>query len=146
MSVEELNIRPVKDADILALISLWQSTGVVRPWNDPKSDIARVRQGEHSQILVGLIGSQVVASVMVGEDGHRGWVYYVATAPILQNNGHGRAIMNAAENWLATRGVLKLNLLVRNDNADARSFYERLGYQQSDVVCFQKIITKPETS
>lgn len=141
MTLEDMDIRPIEDADVTVLIALWQSAGVLRPWNDPHSDIARARHGEHSQILVGLMENEIVASVMVGEDGHRGWVYYLAVKPALQKYGFGRAIMKAAENWLARRGIAKLNLMVRNDNVAAGSFYERLGYQHSDVVCFQKILT-----
>lgn len=144
MTGQDLDIRPVGDADITALIALWHAAGVLRPWNDPDRDIAQARQGQHSQILVGLVENEIVASVMVGEDGHRGWVYYVATAPHLQKSGYGRAIMKAAEDWLASRGIAKLNLMVRHDNAVAGSFYERLGYRHSDVVCLQKVLTAPD--
>ena len=137
---EALDIRQVRDDDIPALIALWQSTNIVRPWNDPGSDIDRARRGDHSRILVGVIDGQLVASIMVGEDGHRGWVYYVAIEPAYQKCGVGRAMMKAAEDWLKSRGVAKLNLLLRSDNADAGAFYERLGYQRSDVICLQKSI------
>ena len=52
-------------------------------------------------------------SRMVGHDGHRGWVYYVASDPEHRYKGYGRAIMDAAEDWLRARGIEKLQLMVR---------------------------------
>jgi ribosomal protein S18 acetylase RimI-like enzyme len=87
-----------------------------------------------------MLEGKLVATTMVGEDGHRGWVYYVATAPELQRAGLGRAMMDAAEAWLVARGIWKLQLLVRADNQAAKGFYERLGYQDTGAICFQKVI------
>jgi RimJ/RimL family protein N-acetyltransferase len=75
---------------------------------------------------------------MVGEDGHRGWIYYVATTPERQRTGLGRQIMAAAEAWLANRGVWKVQLLIRDDNENVKRFYERLGYLDTKARCFQK--------
>ena len=64
-------------------------------------------------MLVGRAGAAIVATAMVGHDGHRGWVYYVAVDPDSQGKGLGRAIMKAAEDWLRAAGIAKLQLLVR---------------------------------
>jgi ribosomal protein S18 acetylase RimI-like enzyme len=135
-----LQIRSMVDADLDEIVGLWSASGVSRPWNHPLKDIEFARKGSHSTILVGLLDGRLVASAMVGEDGHRGWVYYVATSPELQRSGLGRAMMTAAEAWLIERGVWKLQLLVRDDNEQARGFYERLGYRDTRAVCFQKVI------
>ncbi len=135
-----IQIRDMVDADEAALIALWHAAGVSRPWNDPARDIAFARRGAHSTILVGHDDDALVGSVMVGEDGHRGWVYYVATDPAHLGQGVGRAMMAAAEVWLLARGVWKLQLMVRADNAGVKAFYERLGYKLIDTVLFQKDI------
>jgi ribosomal protein S18 acetylase RimI-like enzyme len=98
-------------------------------------DIAFARRGPHSTILVTEMKGRIVASAMVGEDGHRGWVYYVATDPEYQGTGLGKAIMAAAENWLRARGVWKVQLLVREGNDRVRQFYEHLGYRDTRSVC-----------
>jgi ribosomal protein S18 acetylase RimI-like enzyme len=135
-----LDIRDITDADILQVIALWNAAGVSRPWNDPVRDIAFARRGAHSTVLVGLEGSQIVATAMVGEDGHRGWMYYVAVAPERQRGGLGRMMMQAAEDWLKQRGVWKVQLLVRGGNAQAAKFYEQLGYHDALSVCLQKVL------
>ncbi len=106
-------IRPIEDADIPAVIALWHAAGVARPWNDPATDIAFARRGPHGTVLVAEIEGSVAATAMAGEDGHRGWLYYVAVAPERQGGGLGRVMVEAAEAWLAARGVWKVQLLVR---------------------------------
>jgi GNAT superfamily N-acetyltransferase len=136
----EAVIRAVRDEDTDAVVALWHAAGVARPWNDPVADLAFARRGPHSTVLVAERNGQVVATAMVGEDGHRGWVHYVAADPALQGGGLGRAIMTAAEDWLRGRGVWKVQLLVREGNEAVRQFYERLGYVDVRAVCFQKVI------
>jgi len=125
-----LDTAPITDADIDAVVALWRRAGLTRAWNDPYKDIDFARAAENATVLVGRAGAGIVASVMVGHDGHRGAVYYLAVDPGQQGRGFGRAIMNTAEDWLKARGVWKLNLLVRGDNLAARGFYEALGYTQ----------------
>ncbi len=133
-------IREITDRDVDAVIALWRDCGLVRPWNDPVRDIAFARRSGHSAILVAEVDGGVAASAMTGHDGHRGWIYYVASAPGLRGRGLGKAIMNAAENWLREQGVWKANLLVRGDNRTVIGFYENLGYRDPSVVCLQKVL------
>lgn len=135
-----LHVREAVDSDVDDIIALWHAAGVSRPWNKPHVDIAFARRDNHSTILVGLIGTRLVATAMIGEDGHRGWVYYVATEPTLRGNGFGRQIMSGAEDWLAARGVWKVQLLVREDNAQAVAFYDHLGYKDTRTTCLQKVL------
>ena len=133
-----LSVSPVTDADVPAVIALWQRCGLTRPWNDPSSDIAFARRGPNSAILIGRAGDAIVASAMVGHDVHRGWVYYVAVDPDAQHKGFGGAIMAAVEDWLRALGVAKIMLMVRPDNAQVQAFYETLGYDQQERVIYAK--------
>jgi ribosomal protein S18 acetylase RimI-like enzyme len=136
--VPTLDVAPIADGDIPAVIALWQACGLTRPWNDPASDIALARRGPHSTVLIGRDTGVIVATAMVGHDGHRGWVYYVATDPARRGQGLGRAMMNAAENWLRAAGIPKLQLMVRRDNAKAGAFYQSIGYEEQQTVVFGK--------
>ncbi|MEY9182866.1 ribosomal protein S18 acetylase RimI-like enzyme [Bradyrhizobium sp. USDA 326] len=133
-----LAISAIADADVENVVALWQRCGLTRPWNDPHADIALARRRENSTVLIGRDGGAIVATVMVGHDGHRGWVYYVAVDPDSRKRGHGRVIMAAAEGWLRAAGIPKLQLLVRRDNAQANAFYGSLGFELSTSVMFQK--------
>ena len=135
-----LAIADIADADVEAVIALWQRCGLTRPWNDPASDIALARRNANSTVLVGRAHGALVATAMVGHDGHRGWVYYVAVDPASQKQGLGRAIMAAAEQWLRAAGLPKLQLMVRRENARAGAFYRSIGYEESDTVVYARWI------
>jgi ribosomal protein S18 acetylase RimI-like enzyme len=123
-----VRIRPFRPADEAAVVALWQACGLTRPWNDPQQDIATKLTTQPELFLVGTLDATLMASAMVGFDGHRGSVYYLAVDPAHQRAGHGRALMREAERLLAERGCPKLNLQVRNDNTEVIDFYRRLGY------------------
>jgi ribosomal protein S18 acetylase RimI-like enzyme len=137
-SASALSVVPIGDADVADVIALWQACGLTRPWNDPAADIALARRGPNSAILIGRDGDAMIATAMVGHDGHRGWVYYVAVDPARREQGFGRAIMNAAEDWLRQAGVAKLQLMVRRENAKAGAFYQSIGYAESQTIVFAK--------
>lgn len=121
-------------ADADAAIALWEAAGLTRPWNPPRADFDRAVAGPVSAVLGIRDGGSLVATAMVGEDGHRGWLYYLAVDPARRREGLGRALVAAAEAWIAARGGVKAQLMVRGDNADAAAFYERLGYDVQDTV------------
>jgi len=138
MPVATLSIAPIGDTDIAGVVLLWHACGLTRPWNDPAADIAMARRGPNSTVLIGRNSDAIVATAMVGHDGHRGWVYYVAVDPDCRAQGHGLAMMNAAEDWLRQAGIAKLQLLVRRENAKAGAFYQSLGYAEAETIVFAK--------
>jgi len=127
--------RDVADGDVDGLVALWTDCGLTRPWNDPRSDIALARRSAEATILVAHdAAGTVVGSVLVGHEGHRGWMYYLAVAPALRRTGLGRRLVEAAEDWIAARGLAKMHLLIRPENQAVRAFYEALGYGEQPRV------------
>ena len=137
-TTDALPITPIEDDDVAAVVVLWQRCDLTRPWNDPAADIALARRGPNSTILIGRDGETIIASVMVGHEGHRGWVYYVAVDPDHRGRGFGRAMMNAAEDWLRNAGIAKLQLLVRSENTKVQAFYESIGYDEQERIIYAK--------
>jgi ribosomal protein S18 acetylase RimI-like enzyme len=133
-----LSIADIRDADVADVVALWQRCGLTRPWNDPAADIALARKGQNATVLVGRDGGTIIATAMVGHDGHRGWVYYVATDPDRRQQGHGRAIMNAAEDWLRQTGIEKMQLMVRSNNTKVQAFYQSIGYGEQQRIIYAK--------
>jgi len=126
--------------DAGAVVALWDACGLTRPWNDAHADFALAVAGPASAVLVAREGGALAGSVMVGFDGHRGWVYYLAVAPGRRRGGLGRALMAAAEAWLRVRGAPKIQLMVREDNAAALGFYEALGLERQKVVTLGRFL------
>ena len=133
-----MRIRPFELADQRAVIALWEECKLTRPWNDPHKDIARKRAVQPELFLVGVIDDAVMAAVMAGYEGHRGWVNYLAVAPRFRRQGHARALMQHVEALLLERGCPKVSLLVRNSNREALEFYRHLGYAQDESVSLGK--------
>jgi ribosomal protein S18 acetylase RimI-like enzyme len=133
-----VRVASLVDADSPGVINLWRRCGLVRPWNDPEADIKLARTGDNSDVLIGRDGDAIVASVLVGHDGHRGWVYYVSVDPDHQRKDFGRAIMGAAEDWLRSRGIEKIQLMVRGDNTPVKAFYESIGFGEQDRIVYAK--------
>jgi ribosomal protein S18 acetylase RimI-like enzyme len=131
-------ISDLEVAEIDAAVSLWETCGLTRSWNDAREDARLALAGSTSTILAGRIAGGLVASAMVGADGHRGWVYYLAIAPDARGQGLGEAMMRAAERWAAQRGMPKLQLMVRHDNAGAKGFYEAIGYTSERVTVYAR--------
>ena len=129
-----METRPIRDGDEAALADLWRRCGLVRPWNDPLGDIAFARATSQTEIFVGECDGAIVASVMCGHDGHRGWVYYLAVSPDCRGEKYGRAMMSTAEEFLRGQGVPKLELMIRNTNAKVVQFYEALDYKTEPVI------------
>jgi ribosomal protein S18 acetylase RimI-like enzyme len=121
----------IDDADSAA--ALWVESGLARPWNDPIADFHRAIKGPASVVLGIRQDEELIGTVMVGSDGHRGWVYYLAVNSNHRRVGLGTQLMTAAEEWLRTIGAVKVQLMVRNENESALDFYEGLGFQTSDV-------------
>ncbi len=115
-------------------IRLWQDCGLTRSWNDPREDLDRAVRGPASTVLACVQDGRLVGTAMVGHDGHRGWVYYLAVRDDVRRSGVGRELMAACEQWTAARGVPKLQLMVRTGNEPVLAFYERLGYTVNEVV------------
>jgi len=133
-----LSIAEATDTDVDALVDLWTRCGLVRPWNDAHADIVRARASGRAIILVGREGSDIVAAVMVGDDGHRGWFYYLGVDPARRGKGYGRAMTEAGERWLKNRGCEKAMLMVRPDNTPVHDFYKSAGYFEQPRALFAK--------
>jgi len=133
-----MRIRPFQLDDEPAVVALWTECDLLRPWNNPHRDIRRKLKVNPEWFLVGVLEGRVVATVMAGYEGHRGWLNYLAVAPDLRGSGFGRSIVAEAERLLGEAGCPKINLQIRTSNAAAIEFYRRLGYATDAVISMGK--------
>lgn len=138
-----LTIRPYAASDEAAVVALWEACGLVRPWNDPRRDIALKMDFQPGLFFVGEAEGLLAATCMAGYEGHRGWINYLAVRPDLRGRGLGRSMMSHAEAALRTIGCPKINLQVRRGNEAALAFYGRLGFGDDDLVSLGKRLDRP---
>ncbi|MCE1234739.1 MAG: GNAT family acetyltransferase [Hyphomicrobiales bacterium] len=136
----DIVIAPITDADVAAVVDLWSRCGLIRPWNDPIADIALARASGDAEVLAARVGGAIVGATMIGHDGHRGAVYYLAVDAERRLGGLGRRLVAAAEDWCRARGVPKINLLVRKENAGVMAFYAALGFADTRSVSLYKTL------
>ena len=133
-----MEIRPYRESDQDAVVALWRECGLVKPWNDPVKDIRRKKGIQRDLFLVGSMNGRLVATAMVGYEGHRGWINFLAVAADCRKQGFGRLLMDEAEALLRAMGCPKISLQIRRSNADVVAFYRSIGYAEDDVVSMGK--------
>jgi len=133
-----LLIRPFQTEDEDALVALWKMCELTVPWNNPHKDIARKLQVQPELFLVGILDNSLIATVMGGYEGHRGWINYLAVHQDFQGKGYGQEIMNSVETGLREMGCPKINLQIRRGNDKIASFYQKLGFTSDNVVSMGK--------
>jgi len=133
-----LLIRPFQTEDEDALVALWKMCELTVPWNNPHKDIARKLQVQPELFLVGILDNSLIATVMGGYEGHRGWINYLAVHPDFQGKGYGQEIMNSVETALQEMGCPKINLQIREGNDKVFSYYQKLGFVEEKRISMGK--------
>ena len=133
-----MQIRPYQASDLAQVLALWRACNLTIAVNGPRKDIERKLAVSPELFLLGEFEGRVVASVMAGYEGHRGWINYLAVAPSYRRKTYGRLMMAAAEQLLDELECPKINLQVRSANAAVVAFYASLGYVTDDVVSMGK--------
>lgn len=139
-----MNIRPYQTEDCEELVELWRECGLISPTNDPYKDIQRKCQVDEQLMLLGELNGRIVASVMAGYEGHRGWVNYLAVAKDCRKQGLARKLMAYVEERLKEIGCPKINLQIRDTNLDVKAFYQAIGYSEDPVISMGKRLIKDD--
>lgn len=140
----DLLIRPYLADDQQSVVALWTACGLVAPHNSPVRDIERKLEVAPELFLVGVLGGEIVATCMVGYEGHRGWINYLAVSPQHRRSGIGTKIMQEAERRLREMGCPKINLQVRTSNREVIEFYKSMGFLEDAVVSLGKRLEHDE--
>ncbi len=139
-----MEIRNYHSNDEPEVIDLWVKCDLVRPWNNPKKDIERKLKVDTDLFLVGVLNRKVIATVMGGYEGHRGWINYLAVDPSCQKKGYGKTIMQEIEEKLEAKGAPKINVQIRSTNESVIDFYKSIGYTIDDVIGMGKRLVEDE--
>ncbi|MBT3995545.1 MAG: GNAT family acetyltransferase [Chloroflexi bacterium] len=133
-----MDIRKFQESDRTHVIALWEWCDLVRLQNDPDRDIDLKMSFQPELFFVGTERESIIATVMAGYEGHRGWINYLAVDPTIQRSGNGETMMNHAEEALKNLGCVKINLQVRSTNSAVLGFYDSIGYVKDEVTSLGK--------
>jgi ribosomal protein S18 acetylase RimI-like enzyme len=138
-------VRRAQPADEDDAVALWRACELVSGDKDPGADFRFAIAGSASDVLLGCDeAGKLKGTVMVGHDGHRGWLYYVASDPADRGSGIGRLMVDAAEIWVVEHGIAKGQLLVLDTNRKVIAFYEHLGFAISPRIVMSKVLLRNE--
>lgn len=129
-----MEIRVFQQADFEEITTLWERCDLLRPWNDPETDIERYMHHDGELFLVAEVAGEIVGAVMGGYDGHRGSAYYLGVHPDFRGRGIANALISRLEKKLIARGCPKIQIMVRANNEAVIGMYEKLGYETQDML------------
>ena len=141
---KQIQISEFMDDQSDDVIALWEKCGLTRNWNNPEKDIARKNTDQNGKFLIGQIDGILMASIMVGYDGHRGSINYLAVDHDHLGAGYGKILLAEAERLLISVGCPKINFCVRTDNDKVVEFYQKLGYAIEPVHLLGKRLIKDD--
>ena len=142
--IDALTVRAFRPGDRDALRALWaQVFPDDPPWNAPEVMIANKLEVQPELLLVGEVAGAIVAAVMAGYDGVRGWIYHLAVAPEWRRRGFATQLVRAAESGLRQLGCPKVNIQIRATNSEVIAFYRRLGFQLEERVSLGRRLGEP---
>lgn len=131
-----VEIRPFHSADYDEVTTLWSHTeGLTLREADSREAIASYLARNPGLSFVAREGGRLVGAVLAGTDGRRGYLQHLAVAPSHRGRGLGRALAERSVEALGLLGIAKCHLMIRAENAQAKAFWEHLGWtERADVM------------
>jgi len=135
-----IDITPFQLSDYEEAMTLWQRTeGLTLRAADSCEAVLRYLKRNPGSSFVAREQDTLVAAVLGGHDGRRGYLHHLAVAPTHRGRGIGRALAERVLTALGTQGIHKCHLMVRADNADALAFWAHIGWaQRADLVIMSR--------
>jgi ribosomal protein S18 acetylase RimI-like enzyme len=122
------------------VVNLWKKTGISVGSSDSEEEIEKMLKRNPNLLLIGKINEKIIAIVMGGFDGRRGYVHHLAVDPIHQKKGYGKMIMNELLNNFRKIGVHKIHLFIEKTNLDVVNFYKNLEWQIRDDLIMMSFV------
>jgi N-acetylglutamate synthase len=141
-----VEIVPFLPADYDEVMALWSSTeGLTLREADSRDAIERYLARNPCLSFIAREEGQLVGAVLAGTDGRRGYLQHLAVAPSHRSQGLGRALAERAVAALRAFGIAKCHLMVRQENAEARAFWEHVGWsERADITLMS--VTDPNAA
>lgn len=141
-----IEISHFTSADYDEVMALWlQTEGLTLRYADSREAIERYLAHNAGLSFVARDESRLVGAVLAGTDGRRGYLQHLAVAPSYRGRGLGRVLADKSLQALRALGIEKCHVMVRQENAQARDFWARVGWQERpDVILMSH--TEPDAA
>jgi ribosomal protein S18 acetylase RimI-like enzyme len=138
-----VSFRTLGDADIPAARAFWPTVpGLGLSSADEPGALSAFFARNPGLSWGAFDGDALVATVLAGHDGRRGFLYHLAVAPSHRGRGYSTELMRRALEGLAACGIEKVHALVLADNAPGLAFWAaaaRRGWnRRADLLLFSR--------
>ena len=146
-----ISIRTAKPSDIPQLVELLKALFTIEADFDFDQDkqtcgLNLLLKSEKDCILVAELLSDnralgmctVQTLISTAEGGQVGLLEDLIVAADFRNQGIASKLVTEAVNWAERQGLKRLQLLADKNNQPALSFYEKQGWQLTQLVCLRK--------
>lgn len=129
-------IRTLLPSDHAAAFALWRSCpGIQLREEDGCAGRRRYLQRNPGLSLAGELDGGLIATLMVGHDGRRGYLQHLAVAASQRGQGYGRRLLDEAGRRPLEQGIGKAHVFVLQDAGDAMSYWAGLhAWQRRDDI------------
>lgn len=127
-----MEYRIMKASDCDALHEVWKSTGQETNGavtvDDTYEGLEKYLKRNPSTSFVAVDGGKIVACIMAGHDGRRGFFHHVSVMKEYQGKGVGKELVAHAMDALRAEGIRKVALVAFTDNDNGNGFWEHMGF------------------
>lgn len=130
-----IEIAEMTIADYDEVFALWndaEGLGLHRDDCDSREGIGRYLEHNAGMSFVARHGERLVAAVLCGTDGRRGYLNHLAVAPSHRRRGIGTALVRRCIAVLKQMGISRCNLFVFAANEASVAFWRKLAWRLYD--------------
>ena len=133
--MDNLQIREMTIEDYDEIFALWQVT-TKRALSDADSreNIAKYLEHNKGMSLVGIVDGKIIATVLAGHDGRRGFIHHMAVLPEFRRKKIGHALAQTAIQKIREQGIDKTHIFCYQNNETGQSFWRDFGFEKREDV------------
>jgi ribosomal protein S18 acetylase RimI-like enzyme len=135
MKIEKFSMNMYND-----VVQLWRNAGISVGSSDTKIELKRMLKRNPGLFLIGKLKDKIIAVVMGGFDGRRGYVHHLAVERKFQKRGYGKMMLNELIKKFRSMGVHKIHLFIEKSNINVISFYKNLGWQMREDLTMMSFV------
>lgn len=118
----------MKQLDFKHVREIWKKAGIDLTASDTEQELSRMIERNPNYCFVGQENNSIIAAVLGGFDGRRGWVHHLAIDPKYQKKGYGKQLLDVLISAFEKDNIIKIKLEVVESNKEVIEFYVHEGW------------------
>lgn len=125
----EVELRPMSPGDHAAIVELWgRCEGIGEPETLEELTAFLTRNPDMSPVI--LVEGSLVAAMLCGHDGKRGYLYHVAVDPQFRGRGYARQMIDYSLKRLHELAIRRCSIHLYKENDSGELFWLHNGWRR----------------